>query len=358
MKVRLLYGSVACILSFFIILIFLDFWQQWKAASAFQTRVHNAPLRVRHLLISPEQVNVKNWQVGDTSVYHLQTNTESKQLTFQVAAQETRRRDRFWLKTTGLFQFKGVDIELWRLLDNKNLRPGSELRGFYFSIDGLPFPAPRHRFPPSPVVLEKRGDSVVVTPIGSIKCEHVFAYVRSPDGALEPLLELWVNSAVRPLGIVRARWQDASLELVQADTNAVPEIPQVLLSEFDRNTHMERACTRCHAAGIGGKDIKLEAINWLRGEALNLTTALFHHRQAELLKEANLIHLYFTEKSRQARKRAFARFSWKNGSFWVKPDKTGQVILSLDAIANKSNIAVQPSIGQLALEIKMRQTQR
>lgn len=352
MKVRILYGIVTCIISVFVVFIFLDFWQQWRVASAFQTRVYEAPLRVRHLLISPEQVNVKNWQVGDTSVYYMQTNTGSEQLTFQVAAQDTGGSDRFWLKINDSFQFNGVDIEFWRLLDETSLRPGSELRGFYFARDAIPVPFPPLRFPPVSVVLEKQSDEVIITPMGLIKCEHIFAYVRSPDGEREPLLELWANPTVRPLGIVRARWQDASLELVQANTNTVPEIPEVLLAEFNRNTPMVSACTGCHAEGIGGKNIKLQAINWLSGEALNLTAALFHHRQAKFLKDEDPIHLYFIEKSGETSKRALARFSWKNGSFSVKPDKTGQVILSLDAIANQSDINIQPSIGQLVVEIK------
>ena len=352
MKVRILYGIVACIICLLTVLIFLDFWRQWGAASAFQTRVHNAPLRVRHLLISPEQVNVKNWQVGDASVYHLQTNRGSEQLTFQVAAQDTSGRNQFWLRTTSGLQFKGVSVELWRLLDKTNLSLGSEPRGFYFARNAIPFPVLQRRFPPVSVLLEKQGEEVIITPSGSIKCEHIFAYVRSPDGEPEPLLELWKNPTVRPLGIVRARWRDASLELVQTDTNTVPEIPHVLLAEFDRNTPMDSACTRCHAKGIGGKDVKLRSINSISGGMLNFTSSLFHHREAKLLEEESLIQLYFSGKSRQESKQALARFSWKNGSFWVKPDKTGQVILSLDAIAYQGDITVQSSTGQLVLAIK------
>lgn len=352
MKSLILYGIASCILCIFSILIFLDVWKQWKVASAFQSSVHKASLSTRLLLIAPEQVDIKNWQVGDTSVYHLQTNTESKQIAFQVATQDTRGRDLFWLKTTGLFQIKDVDIEFWRLLDETNLRTGSERRNFYFPQDAIPFPAPLRKFPPAPVVLEKQGAAVIITPMGSIKCEHVFAYVRSPDGEIEPLLELWVNPSVRPLGIVRARWQDASLDLVQSDTNRGLDLPPILFKAFNQDTHLEGSCTQCHVEGIGGKNIKLEAINWLSGEALNLTAALFHHRQASLLKQEDFIHIHSAEKSRRARNRIWARFSWKNGSFWVKPDKTGQVILSLDAIANQSNITAQSNTGPLALEIK------
>lgn len=353
MKVRILYGIAACIIFIIAVLIFLDFWKQWKAALTFQGRVVNSSLNVRHLLIAPEQVKVKNWQVGDSAVYRLRTNTENKQVSFHVAAQDSNSSNRFWLKTTGLSQFNGVDIEFWRLLESTNLRPGGETRGFHYCRDAIPFPLRLLKFPSYPIVLEKLENQALVTPIGRIECEHAFAYIRSPDGELEPLLELWTNPSVRPLGIVRARWQEGSLDLVQTDANRVQEMPPVLLAEFDRNTPTDGSCTRCHAEGIGGKDLKLGFINWLSGEALNLTTALFHHQQAKILKQDSPIHIHFPKKrSRRAKKLAWAQFSWENGGIWVKPDKTGRLVFSLDTVARQSNIIVRSNMGRLALEFK------
>lgn len=345
MKIRVLYSSVVCITCIFTVFVFLDFRKQWKTAQTFRQATHNVPLSIRHLFIAPKQMKVENWQVGESSVYHLKTNKESKQISFHVAAQDNNR---FWLRTDGLVQFHEVDIEIWRLLDKTNLRPGNELRGFYFLRNAIPFPFPPLKLPPYPVILEKLGDEAMVTPIGTLITEHYFAYVRSPDGELEPLLELWTNPTVHPLGLVRARWRDASLDLLRADTNAITEISSVLLSEFDRDTPMDGSCTRCHTEGVGGKDLKLEFMNWFNGEALNLTTALFHHRQAKIIKQDNLMYIQLTEKSR----RALTRFSGEKGSFWVKPDARGWVRISMDTIAHQGNITVQPNTGHLVLEIQ------
>ena len=276
MKVRVLYGGIVCITFIFTLLIFRDFRRQWRASETFQQVIVNASLSTRHLFIAPKQVKVEDWQVGDSSVYQLKTNTESRQISFHVAARAAKKDNQFWLKTDGFIQFNDIEIEFWRLLDQTNLRPGSETRGFFFFRNGIPLPTPPVKFPPNPVVLEKLGDEVVETPIGALKCEHVLAYIHSPDGELAPLLELWINPEIRPLGLVREPDGGMSfLILVETNTNNVSKIPSILLSELDRNTPLDGSCSRCHVNGIGGKDLKLESMDWLSGRELNLTDALF-----------------------------------------------------------------------------------
>ncbi len=354
MKVRVLYGSIVCVTCLFTLLIFQNFRKRWKTSEAFHRIVHDTPLNMRLLFIAPEQVKVENWKVGESSVYHLKTNSESKQISFHVAARDAKGSDRFWLKTEGFIEFNELEIEFWRLLNKTNLRPGSETRGFFFLRNGLPFPLPPVKFPPNPIILEKLGDEIVETPIGPIKCEHILAHIRSPDGELAPLLELWTNSTIHPLGLVRARWRDTFLDLVEVDSKKVPNIPPILLSEFDRDTPMDGSCSRCHVDEVGGKDLRLESMGWLRGVRLDLTEALFHHRQAKMVKTVDLIPIHFTEKSSRTRQRAMAQFSWKKGSFWVKPDKNGWLMLSLDTIAHQGNIIVQSNIGNLDLDISPR----
>lgn len=233
MKSQVLYAGIVCITCIFTLLIFFDFREQWSNARIFRQATHNSPLSIRHLLVDPKHLKVKDWKVGESAVYQLKTNEESKQITFHVAAQDTRNENRFWLRTSGLVQFNEVDIELWRLLDNATLRLGSELRGFYFAHNAIPLSFQPITLSPDPLILEKLGEEVVETPIGNLISEHYFVFVRSPDAKLEPLLELWANPSVSPLGLVRARWQDASLDLVQVNTKAIPDIPPVLLTEFD-----------------------------------------------------------------------------------------------------------------------------
>ena len=352
MKVRILYGGIVCITCIFTLLIFRDFRRQWKASEVFQQVIYNAPLSMRHLFIAPEQVKVENWEAGEFSVYQLKTNSENRQISFHVVAQDSKESNQFWLRTNGLLQFNGVEIEFWRLLDNTNLRPGSEIRSFFFSHNGIPILPPPVQFPSNPIVFEKLGDEVVETPVGALKCERVLAYIHSPDGEPVPLLELWTNAAIRPLGLVRARWRDAFLDLIEVDNKKFPIIPPILLSEFDRDTPLDGSCARCHADGIGGKDLKLESIDWLSGTKLNLTTALFHHLQAKMFTPADLLFIRFTEQLGRTQKRALVQFSWENGSFWIKPDDKGVLKFSLDAVAHQGNITVESNIGGLSLNLR------
>lgn len=351
MKNYILSGSIACITCIFTFLIFLDFRKQREVSKNFRKQIYNASITIRHMFISPELVKVTNWEIGQSSVYHLKTNLQSKKISFQVAAQDRKNSDSFWLRTHGLVQFNEVDFEVWRLLDKTNFRPGSEQRAFFFSRNGIPFPLQRpNSVLPNPVVLEKLGNEVLVTPMGPIQCEHYFAYIRSPDEKLKALLELWTNPSVPPLGIVRARWQDAQLDLVTVETSATPKIPQVLLQEFDRNRPLEGFCTRCHTEGIGGQDVKLN-INALSGKILNLTTALFHLRQIEFVELTDMIYIHSTKNAKRSKESPLVRFSWKYGSFWVKPSERGELAITLDAIAHQGNITVQSRKGTLGLNI-------
>ncbi|MYA56071.1 hypothetical protein F4X88_07240 [Candidatus Poribacteria bacterium] len=349
MKVRILYASIIGITGILTILIFFDFYKQWKATEDFQ--IERVPLSVRHLFIAPEQLKIEDWQVGESAVYHLQTNRERREISFSIAARDREDMNRFWLKTDGLLKLNKKDIEIWRLLDHTNLRPGIEQRGFYFIENAIPFPFPALKFPPNPIVIERLGNQAMLTSFGTLDCEHVLAYIRSSNGELDPLLEMWTHPAARPLGLVRARWRDGSMDLIEVQRAAVPEIPNVLLSEFDRSIPLKGSCSRCHTDGIGGKSLKLEFIDWLSGEELNLTTALFHHRQASLFQPKDLIHIQLTDKSWRTRRRALAKFSWENGSFWVKPNRRNKLGISLDTAAHQGNITVQANAGRLALDI-------
>ena len=349
MKAHILYSSVICITCLLTVLIFLDFRQQSKAADTFHYTIHNTPLIVRHLLVAPERLKVEDWQIGETSVYRWKTNRDSRQVSFQVAARDAIESKQLWLKTDGFTQFNDVEFEFWRLLDETNLRLGGEKRGFFFLRGAVPTPVPRLQVPTNPIILEKLGDEILVTPIGSLKCVHYLTYIRSPDGELEPLLELWANPTARPLGLVRARWKDASLDLVEINTEAIPEIPQTLLAEFSRNTSQDGTCIGCHTENIGGKNLKMESPVRIRGETFNVTQALFHHQQAEMVKPGDLIKIKLTKDKGRAWKEAAVRFSWKKGSFWVKPDRTIGIMFSLDAIAHSGNITIQPRNNRFVL---------
>ena len=215
MKNRLLTVIAFGIIGLLTLGIFLDFKKKWKVISTFHTIVGNAPLHRRCLFISPAQLGVHAWDLGDFAAYQLKTNIVSKQISYHVAGnKKTHSPDKFWLKIEGLARFNEVDVDFWHLLSVNSLLPESESDTLIFPRSAVPFFGQQHRYTPYPVLLTPAGEVNVKTSSGIFKCQHYFAYLLAPDGSREPLLELWSNSSVRPLGIVRARWRDEVLELV------------------------------------------------------------------------------------------------------------------------------------------------
>ena len=352
MKFRIVSTIVVCTVGILTVKIFLNFQKQWKATEVFQETVMNSPLFIRHLLIPPGLIGIDGWSIGDYAAYELKTNMESKQISFHITAQDSNGNNRHWLKTDGFAKFNGTEIQLWRLLNVTSIRPGDERDGFFFVDDSFLLPLSPTMFPSYSVGLEDLGNEIVRTPAGSFKCQHYLAKVQSPSGSFEPLLELWVNPSVRPLGIVRARWRDETLNLVDIKPQLPLETPNVLSEKFNHKRIRDQGCTQCHPAGVGGKGLTFPSKYFISGRELSLTQCLFHYHKIRLLKIGDLIRLQaFVEPMRFASKE-FVQFTSSNGSFWVKTDQRGLLTLSLDTRASQGEIRVRPRTGSLALNLQ------
>ena len=371
MKNRVLTSIIVCITALLTFWVFLDFQKKQKAVSAFHTIVNDAPLSVRHLFISPEQLGVHAWNLGDFAMYQLKTNTDRKQIIFHVAAQpEHPVPDQFWLRVAGLVRFKKVNIDLWRLLSAKSLRPGSESAEVLFPSGAIPFLLQQQRFPPYPVLLDLVGEVNVKTANGTFKCQHYFAHLQAPDGSAAPLLELWTNSSVRPLGIVRARWRDEVLELIQTQTQTLYDVSEILSKTIKgrnfatpvlkKTEHYladvsdfrsANVCTQCHDGSIGGKHVKLETLTIISGVELDLTQALYHPYAAQLAYPYNHLSLQPISQRGQRLSAEPVRFTWTRGSFSVsvKANLLNRLVFSLDEIAHQGNIRLTTTEGRLIL---------
>lgn len=352
MKIGILSLAIACVTALITYKVFRDFQNQWKEAETFQNAFLKAPLSVKHLLIPPEQLGIGKWHPGDYAAYQLKTNTERKQVSFSVAAQASGDSEEHWLRTEGLLQFNAINIAVWTLQNEHSICPGSETDGFCTAGDSflLPFFSPT--FPHYPIHLESRGDELVHTPIGKLKCQHYFVYIRSPNGKLVPLLELWSHSSVRPLGIVRARWRDETLNLVDVKLHH-PIEPPAILSEIPNSKKIrEQGCAQCHHQDIGGKNLKIVAMDSIIATTFNLTQCLFHYHQSGLVNLGDPLHFQLISNTRRAARREAVQFTWTKGSFWIETNQRGQLTLSLDASAFQGDFRVIPRTGFLVLTLR------
>jgi len=307
---------------------------------------------VKHLLIPPKQLGIEKWHPGDYAVYKLKTNTENRSISFSVVTQAYEGSGRHWLRTEGLLQFNAVNIAVWTLQNESSLRPGSETDGFCDPGGHFLFPFFSPTFPRYPIHLEYRGDESVQTPIGTLKCQNYFVYIRSPNGKLVPLLELWSNLSVRPLGIVQARWRDETLNLVNVKPYHPIEIPVVLSETSNLKKIREQGCAQCHHQGIGGENLKIVAMDSIIATTFNLTQCLFHYYQSGLVNREEPLQFQLISNTRRVAGEEVVQFTWTKGSFWIETNQRGQLTLTLDAFASQGDLRVIPQTGFLVLTLR------
>ena len=354
MKNRLLTPTVICLTTFLMFWVFLGFWNKEKEATAFQSIAANQSLSFRHLFIPPEQLGIDTWKIGGYSKYRLRTNIYSKDISFHVAAAVDDVSPRKWLRTSGIRNINGTDVEVWRPLNTTAIHPGSSKEQVLFANGMLPFYTQQKVAVPYPVHLEYVGEVDVKTVIGTFKCQHYFALLVSPTGHYEPLLELWANASVPPLGIVRARWRDEVLELVETQVEYPFEVPEMLAEMMswqdtkNAGTHIRHSkseCSNCH----DGTHLKQETLLAVRGEKLDVTESLYHYRRSDLFRPDNLLGLRLRPQHRKHPVSDEIRFTWGKGSFKVKSGILGQIVVSLDESAYEGNIHVAADKGTLIL---------
>lgn len=354
MKNHLLTLTVICLTALLTFWVFLGFRKKESDATAFQSIAGNKSLSFRHLFIAPEQLGVDTWEIGDYSKYRLATNMYSRDLSFHVAAPGDEGIDEKWLRTSGIVNINGADVEVWRLLNTGSIRPGSSKADVLLAKGAVPFYTQQRDAGTYPVHLEYVGEEDVTTAIGTFRCQHYFALLVSSDGLYEPLLELWANASISPLGIVRARWQDEVFELVETQTRYPFEIPEMLGKIMNmRDTknaatqvsHSKSNCSNCH----DGANLKQETLLAVGGEKLDVTESLYHYRHSDLFHPDDLLGLRLQRQHNKQPASDEIRFTWEKGSFKVKPGVVGQVVVSLDEIAQEGNIEVTADKSRLIL---------
>lgn len=358
MKNRLLTLTIICLTALLTFWVFLGFRKKESDATAFQSIVGDTPLSFRHLFIAPSQLGVDTWEIGDYSKYRLETNMYSRDISFHVAAPVDEASHGKWLRTSGVINMNEADVEVWRRLDTRSIRPGGSKADILFADGAVPFYIQQRGVETYPVYLEQVGEEDVKTPAGTFRCQHYFARLGSPDSHYEPLLELWANASVSPLGIVRARWQDEVLELVETQSEYLFEIPEMIARMISRqnaeNSETQGArsqfsCSSCHDGSIGGDGLKQETLVAMSGDQLDVTDALYHYRHSELFHPEDFLGFSVRRQRPKQPKSHEIRFSWEKGSFKVKPGIVGQVVVSFDEIAHEGNVHVIADKGRLIL---------
>ena len=337
--------------------VFMDFRGRWSKAADFEYIVRDATLPIRCLFIEPDQLGVKEWHEGDYSRYKLKSNTEDLLISFQIVSsvEDQNGKKLHWIRSTGL---KPSGIEYWRLVNQRSFQQKDKVKSFDYVDGSIPVPNTRGK-PPAlshKTVLNKIGTEVIETEVGLIHCNRYLASLVSEDGESEPLLELWVNPNVRPLGIIRARWRDTYLEIVERKLPSSWDLPKVLNTQLEmKKSDSDNMCLQCHVDSIGGKDVRIYNAGYvLNGAEIDLTESLFHQLQSGMIHTGDFLQLIVIPKHWRRGQDQFVQFAWGKGRFWVKSDERDKVTFSMDATLFEEHLRAIPHQGRLGLVWKSR----
>lgn len=224
-------------------------------------------LKYRMSLIAPAQLGVTDWQVGDYSEYRhrsrrydapssmtatkgAQTESESlsngKKVSFHVINEfKTSDSHSYWVKMTGLISFRDIGGDIYQLGTPNDMRISSKNRRYEFIHNYIPIMPKSFIQGSIPLAtLVELGQEEIETEAGRFQCTHYHVEL----GAGLPPQEVWVNSQVRPWGIVRMQSKDDVLELVSFGQKTEITIPDLFQSTIQGVSKLDQGCTSCHAA--------------------------------------------------------------------------------------------------------------
>ena len=355
MKIRFWYVVVFCFLvSVIAYRAFVDFRQRSDQTTDFEFLIRDAPLPIRCLFLDPNRLKVKAWHTGDYSLYQWKSNFREKTISVQVAAEMDNGGEKLhWVKINGIKQFNHqIEVENWKLVNQRSFQRKNEIQSFSFIAGFIPIiNGFRIDSIYSPTIeLEKIGNELLKTHGGDFQCTNYLVSMVSNDGARRPFLELWVNTDVRPLGIVRARWRDEFIEIIEVVPNRSVESSEIVKTQLNRkNAIRNQSCTQCHVDEIGGKDVNLVGSGYaVAGDSFDFTDVHFHAFQAGLTTMKNPIHLRTVSKNKRLANEV-VRFTWEKGSFSAKSDRYGDLYLSMDPVLHQAHLRAIPDQGRLAI---------
>lgn len=209
-------------------------------------------------LITPSELGVTQWQIGDYAEYQyhqyesefpsfqLSTADADKSVGFHIiGGLEAFPSYHYWMKTTGMLFFRHLPGDIYQLVRPNDMRITSENRRYQLLENYIPtkevyqdpnsFPIPK---------LVELGPTKIQTQAGYFECIH-YRVELGPDF---PTHEIWTNSKIRPWGIVRMQSENEVLELVSYGQNMDVTVPKLIQPLIEGISKLGAGCTSCHEA--------------------------------------------------------------------------------------------------------------
>lgn len=209
-------------------------------------------------LIVPEQLGVTQWQIGAYAQYQyhryqsqsppfpLSTADAEKTVAFHIIGElKAAAAHQYWIKITGVLFYRQVPGDIYHLVRPNDMRITSENRRYRFFQNYVPS---KETFPewnrPPVAKLVELGRVEIETEAGRFECTH-YRVELGPDF---PTHEIWANSKVLPLGIVRMQSQNEVLELMSFGQNKAITVPKLFQPVLQGISTLDYGCTSCHGS--------------------------------------------------------------------------------------------------------------
>ena len=215
-------------------------------------------------LISPQQLGVAEWQIGDYVTYRysrklitpthvpeqhwdteaIKTYLAPRDVKFHIVGElSPYEQKRYWMQTTGLLYFRTIPKDIYQLVSPADLRITPETPRFHFVKNYVPSRADLYRQTSMPkATLVKIDEVSLETAAGRFECIQY----RVEFGPNSTPIEIWANPKVLPLGIVRVRTPKEVFELTAYGKDTEFNIPELIQPVIEGISTLKEGCTSCH----------------------------------------------------------------------------------------------------------------
>lgn len=215
----------------------------------------NDALRYSLNFIAPTQLGVQRWQIGDYARYRHQRQQSTldaavdREVAFHIIAElEKSGTHGHWMRKSGFDPDRNIPRDLYRYVTVNDLRITAEYPKYQYTHNYFPI---LHDFCEQGAIplakLVKLGETEIETQAGTLECIHYRVEIGS--GRDQTDLEIWASPEISPLGIVRARSETESLDLISFGRDPEVSIPRLFQPVVEGVSKLANGCSSCHGKG-------------------------------------------------------------------------------------------------------------
>lgn len=218
-------------------------------------RCLNTTLKYNLNFIAPTQIGIEKWKIGDYARYRHQRKKSisdeavDREVAFHIIAElEKSGTHGHWMRKSG-FEFNlNIPRDIYRFLTVNDLRITAEYPKFIYTHNYIPIRLTSCEQETTPLAkLIKLGETEIETQAGTLECIHY--RVEIGTGRDQKVLEIWASPAILPLGIVRARSETESLDLISFGQNPEVSVPRLFQPVVEGISELKHGCSSCHGEG-------------------------------------------------------------------------------------------------------------